>query len=70
MKKLIPNPAFDAARYELVFQMTDGKQVGPVAHRFDSLPSDEVFKNHKLFWKWVQEHSIPEFITTPTGSHA
>ena len=61
MKKLIRNPAFDAAPYELVFQMKDGKRVG-VAHRFDSLPSDEVFKDYERFRKWIQGHSIPEFI--------
>lgn len=65
-KKLIPNPDYTEAPYELGFtdrhgQRVDGKVLDPTPHRFLT-PYPDTIKTADELVKWVYENSIPSHI--------
>jgi hypothetical protein len=57
---MITNPDWLAARYEMRFQLADGRLVDDVPHRFDELPPEDL--RGEAYITWILEHSIPRYV--------
>jgi len=63
-KKIIHNPSYEKAEYELGFIVNGKMDLGfdPSHHRFNSLPEESVYNDKDRFYQWVIDNSIPKFI--------
>lgn len=66
MKKLVPNPEFAKAPYELAMLNKDGKlmehHTEAVAARSFTLPPDDVVQNWEKLIGWFRQHGVPSHI--------